>query len=189
MISGMSRPFDGAHHSSTIQSLYAFTQRSASSLSLRSENVWPQKRGKLGKQSDASTWLTSMSSRRAFGSQQPTRMSSIVIGLTVISSRGYPAAADEARERRREVLDEPPVAVRAVFVGARLLVGEDAADERHRLDLAPLDAAGRPPCTSPGSRSCHTFGGSMTWSSTEMIFGISGAMHRQATGQSLVGNE
>ena len=36
MINGMSRPFDGAHHSSSIQSLYAFTQRSASSLSLRS---------------------------------------------------------------------------------------------------------------------------------------------------------
>ena len=88
MISGMRRSFVPAHHSSTIQSLYAFTQRSPSTLSLRSVNVCPQKRGKLGNASDASTWFTSMSSRRAFWSQQPLRMSSIVIGLTVISSRG-----------------------------------------------------------------------------------------------------
>ena len=91
--SGTSRPPDPAHHSSNIQSLYALTQRSASSLSSRSRKVWPQKRGNVGNESDTSTQLTSMSSRRAFGSQQPGRMSSIVIGLMVTSSRGTPAAA------------------------------------------------------------------------------------------------
>ena len=77
-----------AHHSSNIQSLYALTQRSASSLSLRSRNVWPQNRGKVGNESDASVWFVSMSSSRAVCSQQPLRMSSMVMGETVISSRG-----------------------------------------------------------------------------------------------------
>ena len=62
-------------------------------MSLRSRNVWPQNRGNVGKQSDASVQFMSMSSRRAFESQQPLRMSSIVIGVIVTSSRGYPAAA------------------------------------------------------------------------------------------------
>src|SRR5918912_46563 len=52
MISGISRPSEGPHHSSTIQSLYAWTHSSPSSLSLASENVGPQKRGKLGKHRD-----------------------------------------------------------------------------------------------------------------------------------------
>ena len=56
-VSGIRRPPDAPHHSSTIQSLYACTHSSPSSLSLASVNVWPQKRGKVGKQSDASTWL------------------------------------------------------------------------------------------------------------------------------------
>ena len=66
--SGMSRPPESPHHSSTIQSLYARTHANARSLSFASANVWPQKRGNVGKHSDASTWSTSMSSRRAFGS-------------------------------------------------------------------------------------------------------------------------
>ena len=33
-----------------------------------SVNVWPQKRGNVGKHSEASTWPMSMSSSRAFGS-------------------------------------------------------------------------------------------------------------------------
>ncbi len=37
-------------------------------MSLASMNVWPQKRGNVGNESDASTQFTSMSSRRAFGS-------------------------------------------------------------------------------------------------------------------------
>jgi hypothetical protein len=53
-------------HSSTIQSLYALTQASATSRSFRSANPCPQNRVKLpGKHSDASTQLRSMSSRRA----------------------------------------------------------------------------------------------------------------------------
>src|SRR5437868_5000926 len=39
MQSGMFMPFDGPHHSSTIQSLYAFTHASASSLSSASRHV------------------------------------------------------------------------------------------------------------------------------------------------------
>ena len=61
----MSRPLaSGPHHSSTIQSLYALTQSSPSSLSFASVKVWPQNRGKVGKQIDASRWLMSMSSSR-----------------------------------------------------------------------------------------------------------------------------
>ena len=57
-------------------------------------NVWPQNRGKLGKASDASTWFISMSSTRAFGSQQPRRISSYVMPVTLTSSRSKPAAAE-----------------------------------------------------------------------------------------------
>jgi hypothetical protein len=63
-------------------------------LSSASRNVWPQKRGKLGKHSDASTWLQSMSSRRATGSKQPGRISSYVIAVIFTSSRSKPTAAD-----------------------------------------------------------------------------------------------
>ncbi len=38
-----------AHHSSIIQSLYACTHSTASSLSLASQKIWPQKRGNDGK--------------------------------------------------------------------------------------------------------------------------------------------
>src|SRR6476469_6696092 len=65
MHSGMFMPFDGPHHSSTIQSLYAFTHASASSLSSASKNVCPQKRGKVGKGSEPSTQLRSKSTMRA----------------------------------------------------------------------------------------------------------------------------
>ena len=68
MINGTRRPPESPHHSSTIQSLYARTQARASSRSFASRNVWPQKRGKVGKHSEASTQLTSMSSSRALGS-------------------------------------------------------------------------------------------------------------------------
>ncbi len=74
--SGIRRPFESPHHSSTIQSLYALTQRSASSMSSASANVWPQNRGKDGKHICASVQFASMSSMRDFGSQQPLRISS-----------------------------------------------------------------------------------------------------------------
>ena len=45
---GISRPDVPAHHSSTVQSLYASTHASPNVLSLPSENVCPQKRGKVG---------------------------------------------------------------------------------------------------------------------------------------------
>ena len=67
-VSGIRRPPLSPHHSSTIQSLYASTHASASSRSFASRNVCPQKRGNVGKQSDASTQFISMSSTRAFGS-------------------------------------------------------------------------------------------------------------------------
>ena len=91
--SGISRPPLSPHHSSTIQSLYARTQARATSLSCASAKVCPQKRGKVGKQSEASTWLRSMSASRAFGSQQPRRISSRVMPSSVISSRSNPTAA------------------------------------------------------------------------------------------------
>src|SRR5436190_3451882 len=91
--SGIRRPSEPAHHSSNIQSLYALTHRSASSMSLASMNVCPQKRGNVGNDSDASTQLTSMSSRRAFGSKQPGRISSYVIAVILTSSRSNPTAA------------------------------------------------------------------------------------------------
>ncbi len=68
MISGIRRPPESPHHSSTIQSLYARTHARPRSWSFPSRNVWPQNRGKVGKHSDASTQLLSMSSSRAFGS-------------------------------------------------------------------------------------------------------------------------
>ena len=140
MINGIRRPSVPAHHSSSIQSLYALTHRSPSSWSLRSVNVCPQKRGKLGNASEASTWFTSMSSSRAFWSQQPLRMSSIVIGLTVISSRGYPAAADSRVSGYWRSSTSHQSHQRPSSFSARRVVGEDAADELHVLDLAALDA-------------------------------------------------
>ncbi len=65
-VHGISRPAPAPpHHSSIIQSLYAWTHRSASSLSSRSRNVCPQKPGKLGKHRLASVWFASMAARRA----------------------------------------------------------------------------------------------------------------------------
>ena len=73
-------------------------------------------------------------------------------------------------ERVDEVVVEPPVAPLAVLDAP--LVGEDAALE---VELRPvaLDPRGRGRGTSPGSRSVHRVGGSTTWSSTEMMRGIS----------------
>src|SRR3954452_20732868 len=69
MHSGISRPPESPHHSSTIQSLYARTHAQPRSRSVvASVNVCPQNRGNVGKQSEASTQFISMSSMRAFGS-------------------------------------------------------------------------------------------------------------------------
>src|SRR6476620_1081898 len=65
MQSGMLMPRDGAHHSSTIQSLYARTHASPRSLSGCSENVCPQNRGNVGNGSEPSTQLRSKSTMRA----------------------------------------------------------------------------------------------------------------------------
>jgi hypothetical protein len=43
-------------------------QARPSSRSSASVKVWPQNRGKVGKQSEASTWLSSLSSTRALAS-------------------------------------------------------------------------------------------------------------------------
>ena len=88
MINGMRRPLVPAHHSSTIQSLYALTQRSPSTRSLRSVKVWPQKAREARERERRLDVVDVHVLERAFWSQQPLRMSSIVIGLTVISSRG-----------------------------------------------------------------------------------------------------
>ncbi len=61
----MNRPGAEPHHSSIIQSLYAWTQSRASSRSFASWNTWPQNRGKDGKHSEESTPSTSMSASRA----------------------------------------------------------------------------------------------------------------------------
>src|SRR3954468_6445766 len=55
IVNGINFPFPSpAHHSSIIQSLYAFTHNNASSLSSRSMNVCPQNLGnEFGKQIDA----------------------------------------------------------------------------------------------------------------------------------------
>src|SRR3954464_3158109 len=93
MMRGISRPPLSPHHSSTIQSLYARMHASPTSLSLANENVWPQKRGNVGNDNDASVQLASMSSSRALGSKQPGRISSYVMPSSFISSREKPAAA------------------------------------------------------------------------------------------------
>src|SRR4051812_22097507 len=46
--SGIRRPPESPHHSSTIQSLYARTHASARSLSCASAKVWPQNLGNVG---------------------------------------------------------------------------------------------------------------------------------------------
>jgi len=61
-------------------------------LSFASVKVWPQNRGKVGKQRAASTWFVSMSSRRGFTWYEPGRMSSKVTPFIVTSSRGTPTA-------------------------------------------------------------------------------------------------
>src|SRR6202030_1243846 len=58
---GMFIPFDGPHHSSTIQSLYAFTHASPRSWSSASRKVCPQKRGNVGKGREPSTQFRSKS--------------------------------------------------------------------------------------------------------------------------------
>ncbi len=64
-------------------------------MSSRSRKAWPQKRGRMfGKQIEASTWLASMSARRAVWSKQPGRMSSKVHGSFFTTS------APTAAERR-----------------------------------------------------------------------------------------
>src|SRR4051794_11760849 len=65
MQSGMFTPPDGAHHSSTIQSLYAFTQARPRSWSGVSMNVWPQKRGNVGNGSEPSVQLSAKSFTRS----------------------------------------------------------------------------------------------------------------------------
>ncbi len=75
-VAGMNRPGAVAHHSSIIQSFHARMHHSPSSRSSPSMNVCPAKRGKLGKFNEANTPAWSMSSSRAFGCQQPGRMSS-----------------------------------------------------------------------------------------------------------------
>src|SRR3954462_14527216 len=82
---GMFTPIDGSHHSSTIQSLYACTHASASSMSSASLNVWPQKRGNVGNGRDPSTQLSSKSFLRSLASQQPGRMSSYVVAVIVMT--------------------------------------------------------------------------------------------------------
>src|SRR3954464_15894817 len=99
IISGMLMPIDGSHHSSTIQSLYARTQASASSRSSASENVWPQKRGNVGNGREASAHFASKSFLRSLASQQPVRMSSYVVAvivMTVLSNfdQSSPVVAD-----------------------------------------------------------------------------------------------
>ena len=64
-INGMYRPGALPHHSSIIQSLYAWRHTNPNSRSLASMNSCPQKRVMVGKHSDASTPARSMSSRRA----------------------------------------------------------------------------------------------------------------------------
>ena len=68
MQSGMLMPIEGSHHSSTIQSLYACTHASASSVSSASLNVWPQNRGNVGNGSEPSTQLSSKSFLRSLAS-------------------------------------------------------------------------------------------------------------------------
>src|SRR4051794_11200775 len=116
-----------------------------------------------------------MSSSRAFWSQQPLRMSSIVIGLTVISSRGYPAAA----LKRVSGYWRSSINHQSHHVPSSL----SAADSYENTPptncmFLTLRRSMRGPIALyfAGRRSCHTLGGSMTWSSTEMMRGISTAM-------------
>ena len=156
------------HHSSIIQSLYACTQASASSLSWASRKVWPQNRGNVGKQSDASTWFASMSATRATGLRAP--------GEHVVEEHGRVAHVvtveahrhERRRDRHGDVLVQPPVAPLPV-VG---FVEREVTPVVHGPSLDPLDA--RAPVAVPRREvASQTSGGSTTWSSTEIMRGSS----------------
>ena len=66
MHSGSSRPPLSPAHSSTMKSLYARTQASASSWSVIQRKSWPANRTLFGKHSDRSMLAASMSARRSF---------------------------------------------------------------------------------------------------------------------------
>src|SRR4029453_459251 len=86
---GMNRPGTDPHHSSTIQSLYAWMHANPSSRSRIAEKHAPATRGKFdGKRIDASTPSWSMSCTRATGSYAPRGNSSYVTGSTVHSCGG-----------------------------------------------------------------------------------------------------
>lgn len=55
--------------------------------SFASVNVWPQNRGKVGKQSADWTWLMSMSASRSGTENEPGRICSYVMTSSLISSR------------------------------------------------------------------------------------------------------
>jgi hypothetical protein len=76
----------------------------------------------------------------------------------------------EAGERAAQILVDPPVGERALAAGLAHPRREAPADEGH---LGERARTMRGPCSRyrAGSRSCHTWGGSTVWSSTEMIQG------------------
>ncbi|GHJ23903.1 hypothetical protein TPA0909_55170 [Streptomyces albus] len=142
-------------------------EASATSLSCASAKVWPQKRGKVGKHSEASTWLRSMSASRAAGSQQPRRIWSRVMPSSVISSRVESDGRDVALVRELEVLVDPPVGRRSVGVHGDAVLAADVLQFRRCRRSAvfgpPVPVLGR----EPGLEQVRRF--SITWSSTLMI--------------------
>ena len=148
MTSGMKRPGAAPHHSSIIQSLYACTHSSASSLSLASQKIWPQKRGNDGKHNDPRIPARSMSTTRAIGSYAAGRISEYGTGFGVNSSLRFPAVTESPE------------------VGCALSSYTQVSSASIRGPTSRYLA---------GSRSTQTFGGSITWSSTETSQSSSGA--------------
>ena len=105
--------------------------------SLASRKVWPQKRGNVGKHSDASTQFISMSSTRAFGlvAARPH---------LVVGDRRHRHVVTVEADRRDvplvdvdEVLVDPAVGLRSALVEGLLV--RAAADVLHGADAAPFD--------------------------------------------------
>src|SRR6186997_3215748 len=87
----MNRPRSVAHHSSSIQSLYARSDARPTSRSRIAEKRRPAKpQTNEGKHNDAHTPLTFMSSRRARGSYTPRRKSSYFWAMWTHSATGRP---------------------------------------------------------------------------------------------------
>src|SRR5689334_4373937 len=117
---------------------------------------------------DASTWFASMSASRSFCFQQPGRISSNVTGVTSSSSK--PTAADSfgngyTRSSYNHQSHHSPSSTPLSY--------ENTPPTNENFALSRSTRGARS-ANFPVMRDVHSSGGSTTWSSTEMIRGISG---------------